>query len=243
MDKTVIVTRHDNWAIIRINRQAKRNALDRTTRTQLRLALTELEDARAVILTGSADSFCAGLDLKECAKDKAEDKTDTAGQEWIALNLAIREHPAIFIAAVNGLALGGGVTLINICDLALASSSAMIACPELGFATYASVAGPTSQLLISRKRAAWLLLTTNQISAQTAERWGLINEVTEPEALLTRAGALATQIASFNPVALSETKRALEEIPAKITQWRDAMEFGQTVNMRIRDKLNAAPRS
>ncbi len=71
------------------------------------------------------------MDLKEREQDRAAG-IEGAGEEWIAVNMAIRAHPAIFIAAVNGLALGGGATLINVCDLAIASTKASIGCPEMG---------------------------------------------------------------------------------------------------------------
>lgn len=241
MDQTVHVQQENAWAIIRINRPAKRNALDRAARQSLIRAFEALHGKVSVIvLTGSDDSFCCGLDLKEREAERQAGLPDTAGQEWMQVNLAIRNHPAIFIAAVNGLTLGGGVTLINICDLAIASDNAVIGCPEIGFATYASLAGPTSQLRVSAKRAAWLLLTGNRIDAKTAQHWGMINEVIEPAALMRRACALALQVSAFDAVALEETKRALDTVPAQITDWNAAMAFGQTVNARIRQRSDAA---
>ena len=154
--------------------------------------------------------------------------------------MAIRAHPAIFIAAVNGLALGGGATLINVCDLAIASTRASIGCPEMGFSTYPGMAGPAIQLSgVTRKQAAWLVLTTNRIDGATAERWGMVNECVEPEALLPRAQVLAAQVARFDPVALAESKKALDRIPAFITDWQEAMDHGQMVNLTIRSKTTA----
>ncbi|CAG9178711.1 enoyl-CoA hydratase/isomerase family protein [Cupriavidus pampae] len=248
MDETVRVTRHAGWAEIRIDREARRNALDRATRHALATAFAELAkphaephaEIRAIVLTGTGASFCAGLDLREREAERAAGAPDVAGQEAIELNLAMRAHPAIFIAAVNGLALGGGVTLVNSCDLAIASSEAALGCPEIGFANYASMAGPTSQLLLTRKRAAWLLLTTERIDAATAADWGLVNEVVAPARLDARAAELAVRLAGFDAAALAETKAALEKIPAEITRWREAMDYGQTVNARIRERTSAA---
>ncbi|MBV7482290.1 enoyl-CoA hydratase/isomerase family protein [Bordetella sp. BOR01] len=236
------VERHPGWALIRIDRPHKRNALDRALRAGLMAALRGLEgEARAIVLTGSGSAFCAGLDLTERAADRAAGQ-DTGGAEWVELNAAIRAHPAAFIAAVNGMALGGGVTLMNSCDLALASDNATFACPELGFATYASASGPTTQLSgIARKRAAWLLLTTERLDATTVERWGLLNEVVAPPALLPRAAALAERLAGYDPVALTAVKQALDHIPAVIRGWREAMEYGQRVNAGIRHHNNHTP--
>jgi enoyl-CoA hydratase/carnithine racemase len=240
MSGTIVVTRHDGWAELRVDREAKRNAMDRASRDGLMRAFDALRgEARAIVLTGTGASFCAGMDLKE---REEEEKAGilTAGDEWIAVNMAIRAHPAIFIAAVNGLALGGGATLINVCDLAIASTQASIGCPEMGFATYPGMAGPAIQLSgVTRKQAAWLVLTTNRIDGATAMRWGMVNECVEPELLLPRARDIAQQVARFDAVALTESKKALDRIPAFITDWQEAMDHGQMVNLTIRSKTTA----
>lgn len=240
MTGNLVVTRHDGWAEIRIDRENKRNAMDRTTRRGMIDAFATLRgEARAIVLTGTGGSFCAGMDLKEREQDRAAG-IEGAGEEWIAVNMAIRQHPSIFIAAVNGLALGGGSTLINVCDLAIASTHASIGCPELGFSTYPGMAGPAIQLSgVTRKQAAWLVLTTNRIDGATAERWGMVNACVAPEELLPRAHALAAQIARFDPVALAESKKALDRIPAFITDWQEAMDHGQMVNLAIRSRTSA----
>lgn len=241
METTIEIESHDGWAVLRLNRPAKRNALDRAMRASLRQALDTLAGGpRVVVVTGCEGSFCAGLDQKEREADRAAGE-DTAGAEWSDLVMAMREHPAVFIAAVNGPALGAGMTLVNACDLALAASDAVLGCPELGFATYAGMSGPTTQLSqIPRKRVAWMLLTAQPLDAATAERWGLVNEVAAPEALLARAGDLATQIAQFDPIALAEVKRTLDHVPAVVADWRGGMDYGQTVNAAIRMRRQAA---
>lgn len=236
--ETVRVSLHPGWAEIRIDRADKRNALDRATRLGLLEALEKLRvDTRAILLTGTGSSFCAGLDLKEREADRLAGRAEDAAAQAIALNMVLRKHPAVLIAVVNGQALGQGVTLINSCDLALASTSASLACPEISFATYASMAGPTSQLMLNRKRAAWLLLTDNAIEAETALSWGLINAIHAPHTLLEEARKLARKIAGFDPHALRETKVALSTLPESIDSWQAAMEFGQQVNHHIRQKV------
>jgi enoyl-CoA hydratase/carnithine racemase len=231
----VIVTREAGWAQVQISRATKRNALDRATRMALRHSFEALQgDVRAVVLTGAGTSFCAGLDLTERAADVTAGRPDTAGEEAIALNMAIRNHPAIFIAAVNGTALGGGVTLVNFCDLAVAAETATLGAPEIASATYASMAGPTAQILLTRKRAAWFLLSNERLDAATAKDWGLVNEVVPDNDLLPRCHALARRIAAFDPIALAEVKNSLNRIPTEITDWESALHYGQSVNTRIR---------
>jgi enoyl-CoA hydratase/carnithine racemase len=240
MSDALIITEAEGWAQIQVNREAQRNAMNRATRQGLLQAFEALRGkARAIVLTGTGVAFCAGMDLKEREADRKAG-IEGAGDEWIAVNMAIKAHPSIFIAAVNGLALGGGATLINVCDLAIASTRASIGCPEMGFSTYPGMAGPAIQLSgVTRKQAAWLVLTTNRIDGATAERWGMVNQCVEPEALLPTARALAEKVAKFDPVALSESKKALDRIPGFITDWQEAMDHGQMVNLAIRSKTSA----
>lgn len=239
MSQPVLVTRHDGWAEVTLDREDKRNAVDRAARRALREAFDACRDMKAIVLTGTGGSFCAGMDLKERQADVARGD-DSGPGEWIAVNMMIRRHRAVFIAAVNGLALGGGSTLINVCDLAIASEKAGIGCPEMGFATYPGMAGPAAQLSgITRKRAAWMVLTTQRVDGATAERWGMVNECVAHEALLPRAREVAQMVARFDATALAESKQALDRIPAFITDWQQAMDHGQMVNATIRNKSKA----
>jgi enoyl-CoA hydratase/carnithine racemase len=240
MSGPIVITRHEGWAELRIDREDKRNSMNRESRQGLLQAFDELRGvAKAIVITGTGGSFCAGMDLKEREQDRVAG-IEGAGEEWIAVNMAIRAHPSIFIAAVNGIALGGGSTLINVCDLAVASTKASIGCPEMGFSTYPGMAGPAIQLSgVTRKRAAWLVLTTNRIDGAAAERWGMVNQCVEPEALLPTARALAEKVAQFDAMALAESKKALDRIPGFITDWQEAMDHGQMVNLTIRSKTNA----
>jgi enoyl-CoA hydratase/carnithine racemase len=233
--------RQSRWALLRIARAEKRNAMNRAARAALAAALEALRgEVRAIVITGAEQSFCAGLDLKEREAERAAGLPDTAGQEWMDINMAIREHPAVVIAAVNGAAMGAGLTLVNSCDLAIAAQSATFATPEIGFGSYASMAGPTLQRsALTRKRLAWMLLTAPRLAAVTAERWGLINEAVPDEELMQRAGALAQQVAGYDPVAIAEIKSSVDALPPQ-AGWREAMEYGQTVNEAIRARSRAS---
>ena len=104
MTDAIVVTQHENWAELRINREAKRNAMNREARHGLLQAFDKLQGhVKAIVVTGTGFSFCAGMDLKEVEADRAAG-IPGSGEEWINVNLAIRAHPAIFIAAVNGVA-------------------------------------------------------------------------------------------------------------------------------------------
>jgi enoyl-CoA hydratase/carnithine racemase len=228
------LTAKGDYAVLRIARESKRNAMNRSTRDGMTAAFEHATDRfRAIVLTGSGKSFCAGIDLKERGED-VERGIHTASQEWAEVNLAIRQHPAVFIAAVNGTALGGGLTLINMCDLAIAADDVELGMPELGFGSYAGLSGPSTQVTITRKRAAWMVLTTDRIPAKVALEWGLVNQCVPAAELMPAAEALAARVAKFEPNAIAVSKRALDTIPSTITDLRQGFVYGELANASIR---------
>lgn len=231
----VKVERKEGYHIIRMWRPEKRNAMNREARRSLLQAFDEAAEAgvRAVILTGAERSFCSGIDLAERSKDQQANTAPEPKSDWIEVVMAIRNHPAIFISAVNGVAMGGGATLINVSDLAIASDDSWISNPEMGFGAFPLFAGPSSQYQMLPKRVAWMVYTTERIDGKTAADWGLVNECVAPESLLLRAEELATRIAAFDAVALTESKRALDVTPGLQREWRSAFEHGMKVNEHI----------
>jgi enoyl-CoA hydratase/carnithine racemase len=230
----VVVDEKDGYAVLRFNRPAKRNAMNVAMRVAILDALERLKGkVGAVVVTGTDISFCAGLDLKEENALRANGIAPDPATSWQAVNVAIRNHPAVFIAAVNGIALGGGVTLINVCDLAFASERASMGMPEMGFAIYPGLAGPSTQYSLTRKRHAWMMFTTERIDGATAAEWGLVNKVVPHESLLEEAEAIAAKIGQFDRAALAISKAAMDTIPVQI-DWDAAFNFGTTQIDRIR---------
>ncbi|MFC4241879.1 enoyl-CoA hydratase/isomerase family protein [Gryllotalpicola reticulitermitis] len=229
----------DGVVRITFNRPRQRNAMSVAARTALLSALDDVrETARVIVLTGAGPAFCAGIDLKEAnAEGPARDSLGGKAP-WIAVQEAIRRHPAIVISAVNGFALGGGVTLINTSDLAIAAEGAQIGMPEIGFGLYPGLAGPSTQLRINQKRAAWMVLTGERISGTTAAEWGLVNAAVRPDELQHEVIGLATRVAEHDPVTLSWCKKALWEIPMHLSDWTSALEFGEGVGVQIRARTD-----
>ena len=236
----VVLEDKGDYFLMRINRPEKRNAMSRAMRLAMLAAMEEVRGrCKVVVLTGTDQSFCSGIDLKESHADREAGRGEDPKSDWNEVNLAIRRHPAIFIAAVNGIALGGGSTLINVCDLAIAAEEAQIGMPEMGFATYPGLAGPAAQLALPRKRAAWMILTAKRIGGAQAKEWGLVNEVVPLADLLDAADALARHVAQFDGVALTESKRAIDYIPNVVSDWRQAFDYGNKVNALIRSQSQA----
>ena len=239
MKDLVTVEPRNGYAIVRLDRPEKKNAMNRQARRELLAAFHALRAGyKAVVLTGSGDSFCSGVDLKEARADDAGTPPDPRS-DWIEVLLAIREHPAIFVAAVNGFALGGGATLISMCDLAIAADQAEIGMPEIGFGVYPQFSGPAAQIQLTAKRAAWLVLTAERIDGRTAEAWGMVNRSVARDRLMAEAELLADKLSCFDAVALAESKHALDIVPRSISGWRQAFSYRMAVNARIRASSSA----
>src|SRR5246500_5811412 len=234
MSSLVTVEQYQGYGVVRLNRPEKKNALNRAARRELLAALTSLRaECRAIVLTGCGDSFCSGVDLKEVRADAQAGTAPDLRSDWIEVLIAIREHPAVFIAAVNGLALGGGATLISVCDLAVTADDAEIGMPEIGFGAYPQFSGPGAQIQLTAKRAAWLVLTAQRIDGRTAEAWGMVNRSLPLAELMEEADRLARTVSAFDAVALSESNAALDAMPASISGWRPSFEYGLSINARI----------
>jgi 2-(1,2-epoxy-1,2-dihydrophenyl)acetyl-CoA isomerase len=122
----------------------------------------------------------------------------------------LTEAPVPVIAAVNGAALGAGLDLAAICDIRLASSDATFASTWINVGLIPGMGGATwLTRLIGGTRAAQLVLTGQTIDAATAEQWNLVNDVVEPDQLLTRSLQVAAHLSSLPPIALARSKAAL----------------------------------
>src|SRR4051794_33225146 len=191
-----------NIATLTLNRPAKLNALNYAMidGIQRHLDAIERDDAiRIVILTGAGDkAFSAGADIAGFSSS-VEAGVTTAMREFVgrgqALTRRIENFSKPIIAAVNGLAFGGGCEVMEACPLAIASEHARFAKPEIKLG-FPPPFGGTQRLPrhIGRKRALQLILTGDSISAEEAARIGLINEVVPASRLMTRSRELAASV-------------------------------------------------
>jgi len=232
-DQLVLVEDRGNWALLTINRPEKRNAMSSAAQRKLREAFRAVYDKRAVVITGVGPSFCAGVDLSE-AREAPKPAGRTGSGEigsWGECNEELRQHPAVFIAAVNGYALGGGSTLVHNCELAVAAESAAIGTPEMGFGAWPGLAGPALINRVLPKHAAELIFLAKRVDARTALRMGIVNEVVPDDELLPRAFELAEQIAKFEPTALDWGKKAFRAMVN--TSWEESMELSRYTTAAI----------
>ncbi|MGD9960529.1 enoyl-CoA hydratase-related protein [Nocardioides sp.] len=203
----------DNVLLITLDRP-KANAIDVATSHALYAAIADFEaDAslRVAVLTGAGDRFfSAGWDLKAAAG--GEDVQADHGPGGFAGLTEFHSRRKPVIAAVNGLAMGGGWELALTADLAVASSVAAFALPEVTLGIVADSGGVLRlPRRLPRTVALELLLTGRRMSAAEAERWGLVVDVVAPDRLVPRAVELAAQIAANAPLATAAILEIVRE--------------------------------
>ena len=238
----VIFEEFDGYAVITFNRPEKKNALSSPMVAEIQEAIEICRGKHPVVIfTATGDTFCAGVDLRErndWVRKGAKIRGDSVRNKWYeTIGSTIRNHPSIFITAVNGLCLGAGVTLINISDMAIMADTAEIAIPQITFNIYPGVAGASSQTRLLKKHAAWLILNGGRINAEQALDMGFVNQVVPPDQLMDEAMALAKHVAEFNPIALDWCKKALDQIPSQISDWNSALSYGRSVTSIIQNQI------
>ena len=203
----------ESWAVVTINRPERYNSFRGRTVDELIAALKHAwADSRvaSVILTGAGEkAFCAGGDVKERAETGSYGQTESGLFEIQQLHQTIRDIPKPVIAAVNGVAVGGGHVLHVLCDLSVASSTARFgqSGPRVG-SFDAGFGSAYLARVVGEKRARQIWFLLDLYDAETAERWGLVNDVVPPEELMDKAREYAAKIASYSPTALRFLKHS-----------------------------------
>ncbi|MCQ4153700.1 MAG: enoyl-CoA hydratase/isomerase family protein [Archaeoglobi archaeon] len=206
----VLYTVEGNIGIATLNRPEKLNALDSNTRTELKEIVERAEkEVRVLIITGSGRAFAAGADINELVK-RDPIMAIEASKLGTELFARIEELEIPVIAAINGLALGGGLELAMACDIRIASNKAKFGQPEINIGIFPG-GGGTQRLprLVGMGMAKKMVLTGEMISAEEAYRIGLVEEIVEPEKLMDRAKEIAAKIAGKSAIAVKLAKKAL----------------------------------
>lgn len=197
---------YDGVAIVTLNRPEKLNSLTR----EMILALSDLfrefaKDAslRVVILTGTGEkAFCVGTDISELTAGKESEGQDISKRGQTLCDL-IERCPVPVIAAINGLAVGGGCELALACHIRLATTNARFSLPEAKLGIIPGYGGTQRMPReLGMSRALEIMLAGREVSAAAAERLGLINRQVDAAGLLTEAKSLAHDIAKLAPIAI-----------------------------------------
>jgi len=199
-------------ATITFNDPNTLNALTRDFLTEywwILKGLSKDDSVNVVILTGTGKAFVAGADIAYMSTMSPHEAAVYA-KETVELYRMMEEMEKVFIAAVNGYALGGGCELAMACDIRIASEKAKFGQPEVNLGIIPGFGG-TQRLprLVGKGMAKYLIMTAEHISAQEALRIGLVQKVVAPEELMTEAQRVANLILSKAPVAVRMAKCAI----------------------------------
>lgn len=165
------------------------------------------QDVRVIVITGKGRAFCAGDDIKEVSSLKFPDDVKTFFLEYATPTIIkIIQTPKPIIAAVNGLAYGGGCEIAMLCDLVVASETATFAIPEALIGAIPPVAAVIGSILIGRLNANMMMLTGEPITAQEAKVIGLVNKVVPDEKLRTSTLDLARNVMRSAPSSIRVIK-------------------------------------
>lgn len=213
--ETILVNIEGHVATVTINRPKALNALSTQVLTELNTAIDEIavnSDVYAVVLTGAGEkSFVAGADIAEM-KDKSVEEAAAYGKFGNEVFRKIETLRCPVIAAINGFALGGGCELAMSCDIRLASENAVFGQPEVGLGITPGFGG-TQRLArtVGVGIAKEMIYTGRNIKAPRAAEIGLVNKVVAAEELMPAALKMASIIASNAPIAVANSKKAMND--------------------------------
>ena len=214
--------------VVTLDRPKQRNALHSAAHFELAEVFDTYEadpDLWAAIITGAGDkAFCSGNDLKVTARG-GKMSMPSSGFAGLCARTD-REKPVI--AAVNGVAMGGGLEIVLACDLAVAAQAATFALPEVKVGLFAA-AGGVQRLVnqIGRKDALELILTGKSIDAETAKELSLINRISMPGLALEHALDIATEICQNSPTSIRASKRVINQMDG-LLRWTDVLALSQS---------------
>lgn len=212
--QTIIVEKSHSSRYVTLNRVKQDNKLSILCMKELTDVLENTRQdptCRVVVLTGKGSYFCAGGELGDFRKKQTQDIRDF-GEAFIKLHLTICNLDIPVIAAVQGHAFGGGLSLVEACDLAIGGKDILLAIPEIldGLAPAMGMSGIYAQM--GKKKVMELGLLGHKMTAAEALDFGMLNEVVEPNRVWERALELAEQIAEFSPTSVRMFKELYRQM-------------------------------
>ena len=218
-NEPLLVERVETTVVLRLNRPDRLNALDESLIAAFPGACASIgadEGVRAVVVTGQGRGFCSGLDVRDFGSSIPQRDAPAADrlrfQEMMAsLPVLLRELPQPVIAAVNGVAVGGGLALVLGADIRVCGTSATFANAAVKLGLSGAEMGMSYHLprIVGTSVAADWMLSGRTVAADEALRAGLVSAVVDDTQLLDHALGLAAEIATHLPLAMTMTKRAL----------------------------------
>lgn len=215
---TILQSTTDRVRTLTLNRPEALNALTRELMDEMRDAMAQAandKDVRALIITGAGRGFCAGADLMQppakTPLTRGHAVSDGMTSHFNPFARDIAQFPKPTVAAVNGTAAGGGVGVALACDIVIAAKSAkfiQVFAPQLGLVPDMGCSWHLPRL-VGAARAKGLALLGDRLSAEDAEKWGLIWSAVEDAELMSKATEIATRLANGPTKGLVRTREVL----------------------------------
>lgn len=212
--ETIVVERAGPVAFLTLDRPDARNAMNSTMIAEITRFFADIRDdrtIRCVVLRGSGDCFCAGADIKEM-RDPVSQTREAQLAYAAALDAmlrAVQEAPQVVIAAVEGAAMGGGLGLTCVSDIAVADESAILALPEVRLGIAPAVISPYVVARIGLTQARRLALTGRRLNGYGAQEIGLVHDVAAEGTLESIIDGYVRDVLQGSPEALAATKALL----------------------------------
>lgn len=246
--QTISIDRDGGVATITLNRPEKKNAMNPKLHEEMTDALAQLHDddeARVLVITGAANTFCAGMDLQEFFTELKDDPKEyeriwRMAVEWRTRTL--RYYPKPVVAMINGYCFGGAFSIVEGCDLAIAAEEATFGLSEINFKLFpgGSVSKSLANLMHPR-HALWYGMLGRPFDGKEAARIGLVNLAVPASELVRETMAVANELATKDVLALRATKEAYRM--SLEMSWEAAMNYSFAKEMELVKLQNDAWRS
>ena len=231
----VLLEKDGAIAIVTLNRPEAMNSISVALRTRLCEIMAQIEqddDVRVVIVTGAGErAFCAGLDLKELGQ-KGMASSDDRQDRSVNPIMAIETCKKPVIAAINGVAITGGLELLLACDILIASDNARFADTHARMGVVPGWGLPQKlPRLIGTNRAMEMGLSGNFVDAQTAYEWGMVTRVVPAASLMDMARKLASDIAETDPAFVQNYKQIIRDGSTDLTREERNEKIGRSMQV------------
>ena len=217
MTEQSMLTRIEDYVgIISLNRPDRHNAMTDESQALLLSAIQGFSDdasVRAIVLRGEGKSFCSGRDTHVLGQRQPGDSDYTFVQRAQRITHAILDCPKPIIAAVKGIAIGGGFEFALASDMRIVGRSAKMSLPEVIYGLLPDMGGTqTLTSLVGRARAKYLIMSGDSISAEQAHQWGIADWLVDDSDVDTQALAIAKKIAAQSPQSVMMVKRLVDQV-------------------------------
>jgi isohexenylglutaconyl-CoA hydratase len=213
--ETIVISLDGPVATLTLNRPEARNALSHQMVEEMLDYFQRIRnnrDIRVVVMRAAGKTFCVGGDVRDLSTPRTEAEEKAAVARVDTLLRTINRAPQVMIERIHGAVMGGGIGLVCVSDIAIASATTRFALPEVRLGLVPSLISPFVVQRLGLTRARQWMLTGAQFDGKAAQEVGLIHEVCDEEALDQRVEATVHEVLQCSPNALAECKKLLFEV-------------------------------